>query len=189
MVLYSVAWAPWVPYAAAMISVVATFALPCVSTSFAFLTTTCIFLNFSLHCSYAALHPNRLDRLSRFDLQLCFLLTSKKVVQNTDTFFLIPSMPGQGSRLHHRHWLLCQHRLPSCFQPFNRYDKITVSPTLNTQIQNHSYLITLVVFFLFLSSVSIRQRTVQLPWIQHYVFCLIYCKRLIWKYLNSVHWS
>lgn len=29
MVLYSVAWAPWVPYAAAMISVVATFALPC----------------------------------------------------------------------------------------------------------------------------------------------------------------
>ncbi|XP_075495679.1 uncharacterized protein LOC142532993 isoform X1 [Primulina tabacum] len=29
MILYSVAWAPWVPYAAAMISVVATFALPC----------------------------------------------------------------------------------------------------------------------------------------------------------------
>lgn len=37
MVLYSVAWAPWVPYAAAMISVVATFALPCVSTSFCIL--------------------------------------------------------------------------------------------------------------------------------------------------------
>ncbi|KAL2250029.1 hippocampus abundant transcript 1 protein [Sesamum indicum] len=29
MILYSIAWAPWVPYAAAMISVVATFALPC----------------------------------------------------------------------------------------------------------------------------------------------------------------
>ncbi|KZV20114.1 hippocampus abundant transcript-like protein 1-like [Dorcoceras hygrometricum] len=29
MILYSVAWAPWVPYAAALISVVATFALPC----------------------------------------------------------------------------------------------------------------------------------------------------------------
>ncbi|KAK6115140.1 hypothetical protein DH2020_007409 [Rehmannia glutinosa] len=29
MVLYSIAWASWVPYAAAMISVVATFALPC----------------------------------------------------------------------------------------------------------------------------------------------------------------
>ncbi|CAI9755814.1 unnamed protein product [Fraxinus pennsylvanica] len=29
MVLYSVAWAPWVPYAAAMISIVATFAMPC----------------------------------------------------------------------------------------------------------------------------------------------------------------
>ncbi|GFP98234.1 hippocampus abundant transcript 1 protein [Phtheirospermum japonicum] len=29
MVLYSIAWAPWVPYAAAMITVVSTFALPC----------------------------------------------------------------------------------------------------------------------------------------------------------------
>ncbi|KAL7117606.1 hypothetical protein ACP275_03G081800 [Erythranthe tilingii] len=29
MILYSVAWAPWVPYAAAMISVLATFAIPC----------------------------------------------------------------------------------------------------------------------------------------------------------------
>ncbi|CAA0812450.1 Major facilitator superfamily protein [Striga hermonthica] len=29
MVLYSIAWAPWVPYVAAMITVVATFALPC----------------------------------------------------------------------------------------------------------------------------------------------------------------
>ncbi|KAI3464764.1 hypothetical protein Pfo_021427 [Paulownia fortunei] len=29
MILYGVAWAPWVPYAAAMISVLATFALPC----------------------------------------------------------------------------------------------------------------------------------------------------------------
>ncbi|CAA3032523.1 tetracycline resistance, class A-like [Olea europaea subsp. europaea] len=29
MVLYGIAWAPWVPYAAAMISVVATFAMPC----------------------------------------------------------------------------------------------------------------------------------------------------------------
>ncbi|PIN01374.1 putative transporter ADD1 (major facilitator superfamily) [Handroanthus impetiginosus] len=29
MILYSIAWAPWVPYAAAMFSVVATFALPC----------------------------------------------------------------------------------------------------------------------------------------------------------------
>ncbi|KAG8377996.1 hypothetical protein BUALT_Bualt08G0092000 [Buddleja alternifolia] len=29
IILYSIAWAPWVPYAAAMISVIATFALPC----------------------------------------------------------------------------------------------------------------------------------------------------------------
>ncbi|KAL6506659.1 hypothetical protein OROHE_022491 [Orobanche hederae] len=29
MVLYSIAWAPWVPYVAAMITVLATFALPC----------------------------------------------------------------------------------------------------------------------------------------------------------------
>ncbi|KAL0325936.1 UNVERIFIED_CONTAM: Hippocampus abundant transcript 1 protein [Sesamum radiatum] len=57
MILYSIAWAPWVPYAAAMISVVATFALPCGKAQ-GCITGICSFANIVSPLAFSPLTDN-----------------------------------------------------------------------------------------------------------------------------------